>query len=285
MTIFLSIFLILFTFSFSNIAMSVPTDSKVTFSVVTYKASPEGFMSNSHILVGENETILIDAQFSPEEGRKVADLINSTGKKLSKIIITHPHPDHYYGLEVLGIEFGDAEITGGPRTIAEVKNTMKYWTDAKEGPQAFGKITVLENKRFKHEEVDIVYRIFRDGESVENTVIYIPSHKTLFVGDLASNGVHMWLGENKMDKWLEQLRTIRSIGPISSVYPGHGPVGNADILERAEEYLLNFKESVNNSETIDDAIKKMKKLYPDYEMPEILEGSVRSAMWSANKER
>ena len=285
MPIFLSISLIFFTFSFSNIALSVPTDSKITFYVVTYKASPEGFMSNSHILIGENEAILIDAQFSPEEGRKVADLINSTGKKLSKIVITHPHPDHYYGLEVLGIEFGDAEITGGPRTIAEVKNSMKYWTDVKGEPQVFGEMTALENKRFKHEDVDIIYRIFRDGESVENTVIYIPSNQTLFVGDLASNGVHMWLGENNMDKWLEQLRAIRSIGSISSVYPGHGPVGTVDILERAEEYLLNFKESVNNSETIDDAIKKMKKLYPDYEMPEILEGSVRSVMWFANKEQ
>jgi len=285
MPIFLSISLIFFTFSFSNIALSVPTDSKITFSVVTYKASPEGFMSNSHILIGENEAILIDAQFSPEEGRKVADLINSTGKKLSKIVITHPHPDHYYGLEVLGIEFGDAEITGGPRTIAEVKNSMKYWTDVKGEPQVFGEMTALENKRFKHGDVDIIYRIFRDGESVENTVIYIPSNQTLFAGDLASNGVHMWLGENNMDKWLEQLRAIRSIGSISSVYPGHGPVGTVDILEQAEEYLLNFKESVNNSETIDDAIKKMKKLYPDYEMPEILEGSVRSVMWSANKEQ
>jgi glyoxylase-like metal-dependent hydrolase (beta-lactamase superfamily II) len=285
MPIFLSISLIFFTFSFPNIALSTPTDSKITFSVLTYKASPEGFMSNSHILIGENEAILIDAQFSPEEGRKVADLINSTGKTLSKIVITHPHPDHYYGLEVLGIEFEDAEITGGPRTITEVKNTMKYWTGAKGEPQVFGEMTVLGNKSLKHEDVDIIYRIFRDGESVENTIIYIPSNQTLFTGDLASNGVHMWLGENNMDKWLEQLRAIRSIGSISSVYPGHGPVGTADILERAEKYLLNFKESVNNSETIDDAIEKMKKLYPDYEMPEILEGSVRSVMWSANKEQ
>jgi len=283
MPIFVSIIFVFFTFSFSNIALSVPSSSKADLSVITYKASPEGFMSNSHILIGENEAVLIDAQFSTEEGRKVSELIKITGKKLSKIIITHPHPDHYYGLEVLGIEFSDAEITGGPRTVAEVKNTMKYWTGAKGEPQVFGEMTVLGNKSLKHEDVDIIYRIFRDGESVENTVIYIPSNQTLFAGDLASNGVHMWLGENNIDKWLEQLRAIRSIGSISSVYPGHGPVGTVDILERAEEYLLNFKESVNNSKTIDEAIKKMRNLYPDYKMPEILEGSVRSVMWTKTK--
>lgn len=264
-------------------ALSAPGDPKAAFTVVTHAASPEGFMSNSHVLMGEDSAILIDAQFSPEEGRKVADLINSTGKKLSKIIITHPHPDHYYGLEVLGIEFGDAEITGGPRTIAEVKNTMKYWTVAPGDTRAFGETTVLENKRFKHGDADIIYRIFTDGESTENTVIYIPSHQILFSGDLASNGVHMWLGEGNLDKWLEQLGAVRSIGPISSVYPGHGPVGTADILARAGEYLMNFKGSVASSKTIDEAIRKMKNLYPDYEMPEILEGSVRAVMWSAGE--
>jgi len=283
MPIFVSIIFVFFTFSFSNIALSVPSSSKADLSVITYKASPEGFMSNSHILIGENEAVLIDAQFSTEEGRKVAELIKITGKKLSKIIITHPHPDHYYGLEVLGIEFSDAEITGGPQTIAGVRNTTKYWTGTEGEPRTFGKMTVLDNKGFKHEDVDITYRIFRDGESVENTVIYLPSSKTLFVGDLASNGVHMWIGESNVGNWLEQLRNIRSIGSITTVYPGHGPVGSTDILDQAEEYLLSFKESVNNSKTIDEAIKKMRNLYPDYKMPEILEGSVRSVMWTKTK--
>jgi len=283
--IFLSIFFIFIAISFSHMSLSVPKDALSNFSVITYKASSEGFMSNSHILVGENEAILIDAQFSPKEGRKAADLITSTGNKLSKIVITHPHPDHYYGLEVIGARFRDAEITGGPHTIAGVRNTMKYWRDANGKTQVFGDITVLENKSFKHEDVDITYKIFRNGESVENTIIYIPSHEILFVGDLASNGVHMWLAENNIDKWLEHLRAIPSIGSISSVYPGHGPVGTVDILKEAEEYLLNFIESVNNSESIDVAINKMKKLYPDYQMPEILEGSVRSVMWSADREQ
>ncbi len=34
---------------------------------------------------------------------------------------------------------------------------------------------------------------------------------------------------------------------------------------------------------LDEAIKKMRNLYPDYKMPEILEGSVRSVMWTKTK--
>ena len=114
---FLSIVLAFLALSFPNIALSAPSGSVAQMSVVTYKASPEGFMSNSHILIGENGAVLIDAQFSSDEGKRVAELIKSTGKRLTKILITHPHPDHYYGLEVLETEFSDAEIIGG---IADV---------------------------------------------------------------------------------------------------------------------------------------------------------------------
>ena len=285
MPIFLSVFLVIFALNLSALAASAQSDSESGLSVITYKASPEGFMSNSHIVMGENEAVLIDAQFSTEEGRKAAELIKSTGKKLSKILITHPHPDHYYGLEVLRIEFGDAVITGGPRTIAAVNNTLRYWPVPEGDTHPKDRITVMENGGFIIDDVDITYRVFNDGESIENTVIYIPSSMTLFTGDLASNGVHMWVGEGKIDRWLGQLRELRSVGPITTVYPGHGPVGSAEILEQAEEYLLNFKETVQNSETIEEAIIKMKKLYPQYQMPEILEGSVRAVMLSGNREQ
>ena len=267
----------------ATITLETPAKSEEKISVITYQASKEGFMSNSHIVMAENEALLIDAQFSIVEARKAAELIKSTGKALTKILITHPHPDHYYGLEILGTEFSDVEIIGGPQTIEEITNTTKYWTNEEGEPLTFDKMKVLDtNNTFKHEDIDITYRIFKEGESVENTLLYIPSSHTLFIGDLASNGVHMWIGENRVDKWLAQLGEVRSIGTITKVYPGHGPPGGPEILEQAERYLLNFKETVESSKTIEEAIEKMKKLYPDYKMPEILEGSVRAVMLSEN---
>lgn len=225
---------------------------------------------------------MVDAQFSKAEAKKVAELINSTGKKLTKILITHPHPDHYYGLEVLGAEYEDAEILGSPKTIEGIRNTSKYWTQSDGETLTLGKTTVLGDKGYKHGDLDITFKIFANGESVENTVVYVPSYQTLFISDLASNGVHMWIGENNAAKWLEQLKEISSIGPISTVYPGHGSVGGPELLAQAQKYLIDFTKTVNNSETIDEAILRMKELYPDYQMPEILEGSVRSIMFSGN---
>jgi glyoxylase-like metal-dependent hydrolase (beta-lactamase superfamily II) len=266
----------------STEAPSAQSDSQPNLAVLTHKASPEGFVSNSHVVIREREVLLIDAQFSHAEAKKAAELIKSTGKRLTTILITHPHPDHYYGLEVLGSKFSDAEILGGPQTIEGVKNTAKYWTDRDGNPLTLGKMRVLEGEGIKHEDLDITFKTFKNGESLENTVVYIPSSQTLFVGDLASNGVHMWVGENNVENWLDQLRQVSSIGPISTVYPGHGAVGGPELLEQARKYLSHFAETVNSAENIDEAITKMKALYPDYQMPEILEGSVRSIMFSSN---
>ena len=256
--------------------------SDANINVMTYQASSNGFLSNSYIIVGEQEVLLLDAQFSKDEALKLENLINSLGKNLSQIIITHPHPDHYYGLEYLSNKYDDTIITGGPRTLDGVKNTFKYWDTLGKQTSNIRKFIYLHEGIRKYEDIDLQYRIFRDGESIENLVIYIPSSNALFVGDIASNGVHMWTGENNIENWLNHIKEIRKLGPISIIYPGHGHPAGPEILYQAEQYLLNFKESISNSKTAEEAIRKMKDLYQSYKMPEILEGSVRAIMWSGD---
>ena len=247
-------------------------------SVVTYTAPEEGFLSNSHILMGEKEAVLIDAQYSAEEGMKAAEFIKSTGRNLTAIVITHPHTDHYYGLEALGKEFPDAVITGGPRTMEEVRGSMKYWTGEGAESSKFARTEVLTGGEIELEGVPVRYRIFKDGESVENTVLYVPSEGILFMGDLASNGTHMWLGEVQPGNWLAHLKEIRSIDPVRTVYPGHGEKGTEEIIPRAEQYISRFKEAAAGSDSADEAASKMRSLYPDYKLDFILGGSMRAYM-------
>gem|GEM_PF-7116770 len=84
MPVFIYIILLGLVNFYTTAGLAAQTASKADFNVITYQSSPEGFMSNSHIIIGENEAILIDAQFSQVEGKKVAELIKSTGKKTNK---------------------------------------------------------------------------------------------------------------------------------------------------------------------------------------------------------
>ena len=267
---------------FSGSAFCEPGASASSLTIHTYSAAPEGFLSNSYIIGVENDVIVIDAQFSPQEAKNVAKLVRSSGKRLSRIVITHPHPDHYYGLEVLGAQYNEAEILGGPLTINEVKNSLKFWAGSEAVGDTFGPTRLLSANAATMNDIRAQYIVLSDGESIENTIIYIPSQQILFVGDLASNGIHMWLAEGRFDNWLAQLTFLRSLGTFSAIYPGHGPVEGMVLLEEAEKYITDFQYVVRSSRDVDTAIETMLRLYPEYKMPEILESSVRSAMASRN---
>lgn len=235
-------------------------------------------MSNSHLFLGEYEAILIDAQFNAEDAHNVVNLILQSGRKLSKIIITHPHPDHYYGLEIIGAKFSDAEIVGGHQTIEHIKNSAKYWGD---NPQVFQnpkRYKTLSGISIKLDQTDLIYKIYKDSESVENTVLYIPSLKILFSGDLASNKVHMWLAEGNSKNWLNHLIDIRSIGPVEKIYPGHGSVSDLRLISDAENYIKDFNRIAGSSKNKDEAAKRFMGIYKNYQMPEILEASLMSVL-------
>lgn len=257
-------------------------------SVYRYAANADGFLSNSYLVSAGDEAILIDAQFSAIEGARVAHLVSSRHHQLSKIFITHPHPDHYYGLESLGARFTNVEINAGPITAAEIDSSIAQWVRTSSqklsAGNEFAPTVALQQNEFTLNGVRIQYRIFRAGESVENMVLYVPEQQLLFTGDLAGNGVHMWLAEGRLDNWLEQLELIRSFGSIKTVYPGHGVAGGPALLESAETYITNFKMAVKASESPANAIKKMLSLYPEHKLPQILAGSIQSVMMQASPE-
>lgn len=248
------------------------------FIIQTYHAPIAGFLSNSHLILGDSEAMLIDAQFSEDEGKNVIKMIEASGKRLSKIVITHAHPDHYYGLESLGQKYNTIVITGNSRTIKEVDKSVSHW--AKDGltKRKFSNTKVLQDNQLTLDDEVLTYLVLENGESPANTVIYMPSIKALFIGDLASNGVHMWLAEGNSTRWLSHLEQVRQLGPIETIYPGHGILGDASLIDNAVKYIKDFQKTIAESPNAETAIATMSALYPHYQMPDILIGSIMSAM-------
>lgn len=249
--------------------------------VKPYMAAEPGFLVTSNLIMGDNDAILVDAQFTRSEARKVGSLIRESGKRLTTIFITHGHPDHYLGLEVLAKEFPEARIVARPEVIADIKATakgkIKYWkkmykedlADTFVLPQPItDHLMMLEGRPL--EIVDM-----GAGESAHASAIYIPSIKALIAGDLAYNNVHLWLAEGRGTPWAEELRKITNNRTIEQVYPGHGRVASADILNTNAKYIEDFERITGTSKTKkNQAIAEIKNLYPDYALPVIAEISV-----------
>ena len=74
-----------------------------------------GYDVNSTMISGEKDMLVIDPQFSLSEAHRLAAEILESKKNLAVIYITHPHPDHLFGLAVLKQAFPQAKILALPR--------------------------------------------------------------------------------------------------------------------------------------------------------------------------
>ena len=244
--------------------------------VLSHTASEASFLVNSHLIVGSKDAILVDAQFTKSEAHKVVELIQSQKKNLKTIFITHGHPDHYFGLEVLKEAFPKAQILARAQVVKAIDQgfgpKQQYWkpiykdeiANKKVLPQAFaGASLSLDGQRIRLIDLEA-------GESEASTALFIESGKTLIAGDAVYSKVHLWLAEGRSEGWLKNIKTLKALSP-SRVLPGHGAEGGPELLSRNEQYILDYEKAAASSKTQEELVGQMKALYPSEALPVILE--------------
>ncbi len=253
--------------------------SAADLTVTTHSASAAGFMVNSHLIAGERDAILVDAQFVRSEAAKAIQMVKESGKNLKYILVTHGHPDHFFWLEDFQSAFPDTRIVAanaviadiesyGPRAIAMWKPVLKH-----EIPDSFVTPKPMNSTSLFLEGQEIQLLSLKDGESSHATAVWIPGSRALIAGDLAYNNVHLWLRENRPEGWLAILDRLEKLKP-ATVYPGHGPQGGPELLDADREYIQAFITVTAAPATREDAMAKLKDAYPDYSLPVIVEYSV-----------
>ena len=97
-----------------------------------------GFNSNSTLLYGERDAVLIDAsQRLSDTHRMIAEIIPMR-KNLTHIYVSHFHPDHHFGLQVLKNAFPAARIVALPSVVQDIVATsgdkIDLWSIDRFGP-------------------------------------------------------------------------------------------------------------------------------------------------------
>lgn len=259
--------------------------------VTVFTGNEAGFHATSTLISGKTDAVLVDAQFTRSEARRLAETIKRSGKKLTTVLITHAHPDHHFGLEVILKEFPTAKAVTLPEVITELKaispGKLGYWkgiykddlADAFTVPEALAKPEItLEGETLK-----IV--TLKDGESEAAGVVYVPSAKTLIAGDVIFNGVHLWLAEGRPDSWLANLKKLKDVGPIDRIVAGHQMADaktGAELIAVNEAYIKDFQTVLADAKAMkakpEAAIAKMKAKYPQYALPVIAEIAFQTLM-------
>lgn len=239
-----------------------------------YTSPQDGLFVHSVIIEGASRLVLFDCQFFLRYATEVADYIDGLKKPLDRIIISHIHPDHWSGLEVISKRFPQVPIFAlqSVKTYIEV-NGGKIMT-ARQG--AFGDAVashavtpthVLATGKTQIDGVTYEFEEFDEGESQYQLVARLPEQKTLMVFDLVFPKVtHVFTVAPHFDHWIEILETLKG-KTFDNLVVGHaGPVGREDI-DSTIAYLRETKVLYQNSKTPGDYATKVKARYPERQEP------------------
>ena len=123
---------------------------------------------------------------------------------------------------------------------------------------------------FEGSKIEVLTNI--QGDTDENTMLWIPEQRILIAGDVLFNNMHVYTAETDGEargEWLNSLNKIRELKP-SVVIPGHSKVGApldaSTAIDFTENYLLVFEEELKKTKDPDSLINAMKERFPSADL-------------------
>ena len=229
----------------------------------------------STLVLGERDTVLVDAPFTYDQIDRVGDWIEGSGKRLAYIYATHGHGDHWFGADRIMRRFPGAIAYATEKTIAmmhqqaTVGRAQRWDVDfpglIPDSPVVFEPIPaggfMVEGHRCEAVEVG-------HTDTDDTTVLHVPSIGLVVAGDVAYNGVHQYLLESRdggIQAWLAALDIVEALKP-RAVVAGHKNRALPDdpaILGQTRQYLVDAQQLLDEKPTPREFFDRMLALYPN----------------------
>ncbi len=234
-----------------------------------------GFEVASVIVMGKTDAVLIDAQWTLSNAHRVVAEILETGKILRTIYVTHAHPDHYFGLGTIADAFPGARVIALPsvaRTInKQFFGKIDHWESVigiTNVPRKTVNIEPLNESYFELEghRIEIIPEIM--GDLRHNTVVWIPSIKTLYGSDVLFNQAHPFTCEvtaEERRQWIKDIERLEKMG-AEVVIPGHQKPGmpfDESSFSFTKDYLVATDEEMVKTKDVAGFYYAMVKRFPD----------------------
>jgi glyoxylase-like metal-dependent hydrolase (beta-lactamase superfamily II) len=258
------------------------------FSIKVFTSPDDQFGVNSVIIEGEHEVMLVDAQLTRTSAEKVLREIKETKKPLSIVYITHEHADHFLGLEVFKEAYPGVGIIASSVVVDRINKIYQGKIDKWQkifGPGATSHVVAISRFdgnviNFEGTNIQVLKNI--QGDTDENSMLWIPGQRILITGDVLFNNMHVYTAETDgtaRGRWLSSIKTIRAL-KSSVVIPGHSKVGapldSSTAVDFTERYLLAFEEELGKAKDADSLISSMKEQFPSADLLVALERSAKA---------
>jgi glyoxylase-like metal-dependent hydrolase (beta-lactamase superfamily II) len=241
----------------------------------SYLSPADGLQVNTQMIEGPNAVVIFDAQLLLPYAAEVASYVQTLGKPIDRIILSHAHTDHWGGLQVLTERFPAARVFAldgiadqirarGPARLDGLRRTY--------GDKAATKVTVpTETIAEGLQRIDSVTYDFKrlvDAESDLQLAALLPEQKVLMAFDLVfSPNQHVFTGANHFDQWMTVLESLKALQGYDTIIIGHDTPVDRSAIDSTMTYLKRAKAIHAVSADAKTYSETLKAAFPDRQQP------------------
>jgi glyoxylase-like metal-dependent hydrolase (beta-lactamase superfamily II) len=215
----------------------------------------EGFISNAGVVVTDSGIVVFDALGTPSLGKRLLEEIRKVSDQpVVRVITSHYHADHIYGLQVF--EDQGAEIwaplgaekylrsANARERLEERRFSLDPWvneTTRLVEPDRY----IAERETFELGKVRFTLSPVGAAHSDADLTLYVEPDRVLFSGDILFEGRVPFLGDANSGNWLEVLQRME-VQQLVALVPGHGSLARDpnQAISTMRHYLSYLRETM-----------------------------------------
>lgn len=213
----------------------------------------EGFISNAGFVITGDGVVVFDALGTPSLANKLVSKIRElTEQPIRKVIVSHYHADHIYGLQVfeeIGAEISAPEgaqkylqSEAAKERLEERQFSLEPWVN-ENTHLVLPDVTLSKSTNFTMGDVAFTINYMGKAHSDGDLSMLVEPDRVLFSGDIIFEGRVPFVGSADTKNWLETLTRLET-GGLTALIPGHGPASTSpdETIALTRAYLAYLRE-------------------------------------------
>jgi glyoxylase-like metal-dependent hydrolase (beta-lactamase superfamily II) len=200
----------------------------------------EGYMSNAGFVVTDAGVVVFDSLGTPVLAHKLVAAIKTvTSLPIKRVIVSHYHADHIYGLQVfkdMGVEIwahnrGQEYLNSdaAAKLMVQRREDLFPWVDENSRLVAADK-WLGEETRFEMGGLHFILHHVGPAHAPDDMVMFVQEDSVLYAGDIIFIGRIPFVGDADSHSWLRAIDKLLEFKPKYMI-TGHGTASHAPVAD------------------------------------------------------